>query len=285
MKHTLNKVSTWLNQHGYGSVVDSKSVSGGSICDAVTITTDKGYHFFVKTLRQYVERLFLAEAHSLNTLKNNSPLRVPQVFSVTPDYLVLEYIEPHKPDEGYWLTLGRGLATQHLNYGPHFGFDEDNFIGRTPQPNLATQCGYDFFTEQRLLFQVRLAMDNGHLNPATVTQVEFLCGKLKELIPRQPPSVLHGDLWAGNIHTDKTGQPVLIDPAVYWGWAEADLGMTQLFGGFPKSFYDAYQEIRPLDSNWQKRLEIYNLYHLLNHLNLFGSSYHAQVVNLIKRYS
>ncbi len=153
MKHALDKVSTWLTQNGYGSVIGSKPVSGGSICDAITMTTDQGYRFFIKTQRQYVERLFLAEAHGLNTLNNCSPLRIPQVFSVNPNYLVLEYIEPRKPDEDYWLILGRGLATQHLNHGPHFGFSEDNFIGKTVQPNLATQCGYDFLLSSAYSFR------------------------------------------------------------------------------------------------------------------------------------
>jgi protein-ribulosamine 3-kinase len=145
--------------------------------------------------------------------------------------------------------------------------------------------GYQFFGEQRLLFQARLANRRGLLGKEQMEQVERLAAHLSQLIPSQPASLIHGDLWGGNAITNQRGEPVLIDPATHYGWAEAELAMTALFGSFPDVFYKAYQEVRTLDADFQGRFPIYNLYHLLNHLNLFGSSYLGQVLQILRRFS
>jgi fructosamine-3-kinase len=125
---------------------------------------------------------------------------------------------------------------------------------------------------------------NGYFQSSELRRVERLCSRLAELIPPQPASLLHGDLWCGNVISDRTGSPAIIDPAVHFGWAEAELGMTALFGGFSEAFYRAYEQVRPLAQGWRERLEIYNLYHLLNHLNLFGSGYYDPVLSILRRY-
>jgi fructosamine-3-kinase len=135
------------------------------------------------------------------------------------------------------------------------------------------------------MFQVRLAYEWGRLDHVVVRQAEYLAARLADLIPEQPASIIHGDLWSGNVMTNSKGDPAIIDPAAYFGWAEADLAMTSLFGGFPPVFYQAYQEFRPLQPGWRERFPLYNLYHLLNHLNLFGASYREPVMGILENYS
>ena len=181
--------------------------------------------------------------------------------------------------------MGRKLAALHNHTNAQFGFEHDNYIGSTPQPNTWTEDGYAFFGEQRLNFQAQLAAKRGLLSRAEEGQVERVGERLAELVPQQPASLLHGDLWDGNALADENGQPALIDPAAHYGWAEAELGMTALFGGFGAEFYAAYEEARPLETGYQERFPVYNLYHLLNHLNLFGMGYHGQVIAILKRYA
>ncbi len=144
--------------------------------------------------------------------------------------------------------------------------------------------GYAFFAEQRLIYQARLAFDSRLLDERETRRVAALAQRLPELIPEQPASLIHGDLWSGNAVTDSAGGPALIDPAAHYGWAEAELGMTSLFGGFPSRFYEAYDQDRSLQPGWRERLPLYNLYHLLNHLNLFGAGYLGQVRSILSRY-
>lgn len=196
----------------------------------------------------------------------------------------MEDLSPGRRAGDYWPAFGRRLARLHQQTRPEFGFEHDNYIGSTPQPNPWTADGYAFFAEQRLLYQARLARRQGLLGTAEVKQTERLARRLPELVPEQPASLIHGDLWSGNALADRGGNPALIDPAAHYGWAEAELAMTTLFGGFPEVFYRAYQELNPRPPGLWERFEIYNLYHLLNHLNLFGGGYRAQVTGILRRY-
>jgi fructosamine-3-kinase len=145
--------------------------------------------------------------------------------------------------------------------------------------------GHRFFAERRLLYQARLAERRGLLGREQVRQAERLAARLPELIPEQPASLIHGDLWSGNTITDAAGNPALIDPAAYYGWAEAELAMTALFGAFPAGFYQAYAERRTLEPGFRQRFPIYNLYHLFNHLNLFGGGYRGEVLSILRHYT
>jgi fructosamine-3-kinase len=177
------------------------------------------------------------------------------------------------------------LAAQHRVLSPSFGLDDDNFIGANPQPNQRSDNWLTFFREQRLGFQMELARRNNLLPAQRARRLETLLNRLGDWLPAQPPaSLLHGDLWGGNWLATASGEPALIDPAVYYGHREADLAFTELFGGFPAAFYTAYKAAWPPDPGYKERKDLYNLYHLLNHLNLFGEGYGGSVDSILQQY-
>ncbi len=240
---------------------------------------------FLKTNHQTPPDMFVREAEGLRALETPDGLHIPQVYLVGETFILMEDLRPAARAHDYWVTFGRQLALLHRQTGGQFGFEQSNYLGSTPQPNPWTRDGYEFFAQHRLLYLADLARNKGLLDERAFRRVELLAGKLSAWIPPQPPSLIHGDLWAGNALTDAHGKPALIDPATHYGWAEAELGMTRLFGGFPEAFYRAYVEARPLEPGWEERLPLYNLYHLLNHLYLFGRGYHDQVMQVLKRYT
>lgn len=278
------EVVVWLNQQGYGYVSLSTPLGGGCINNGVRLETERGKTFFLKTNCNNPEDMFLREAQGLAELASGEGPRTPLVYLSGRDFLLLEDLAPAPPVRDYWELFGRQMAALHDRSSGRFGFTEDNYIGSTLQPNPWTDSGFEFFGEQRLNFQAGLAAKRGLLDPVEVRRVEGISARLPELVPEQPVSLLHGDLWSGNAISDDGGLPAVIDPAVYYGWAEADLAMTALFGGFSQVFYDAYIEARPLAAGWRDRFPVYNLYHLLNHLNLFGSGYYRQVIDVVQRF-
>jgi protein-ribulosamine 3-kinase len=278
-------VERWLQEQGFGAVSGTRPVGGGCINNGARLQTTSGQSFFLKTNADAPADMFAREAEGLQELRVSGGPRVPQPFLDGQSFLLLEDLDPGRQRSDYWLAFGRQLAALHDHTGDQFGFAHDNYIGSTPQPNPRTDNGYQFFGEQRLMFQAHLARQRGLLNQNEVSLVEHLVQRLPELLPAQPASLIHGDLWSGNAITDAQGQPALIDPAAHFGWAEAELGMTALFGGFPQAFYQAYLEARPLEAGLRERFPIYNLYHLLNHLNLFGGGYYGQVISILRRYS
>ena len=282
-------LSRWLRQSGFGKINQRESLSGGDCAKAERIRTASGENFCVKQKTDAPSDFFKAEHHGLNALaaaqtQSQSPLTIPRVFGSGSDFIVLEYLPPSDRRADYWQHLGHGLAAMHCLPVPHFGFDRHNYCGTTPQFNTPESDGFSFFKRQRLVPQVDRALDNGLLTNSEVDCLRRLSDKLPQLIPEQGASLIHGDLWSGNLLVDTSGCPALIDPAAHYGWAEAELAMTHLFGGFPERFYRAYEEVNPLQSGWQTRVELYNLYHLLNHLNMFGGSYHSQVMAIARRY-
>ncbi|TQV73517.1 fructosamine kinase family protein [Exilibacterium tricleocarpae] len=271
----------WLRDNDLGTVVQATRLGGGDICATWYIETDLQQRFCLKVLETAPADMFHSEAASLEAIHNTGTLPAPVVFEAQAQFLAMEYIAAGTPAGDYWQQLGRGLGLMHRQPAPHFGFGSDNYCGTTPQPNPRCDCGFDFFAEQRLLYQARLAQRRGLLSSGDCQGIEQLAARLPELVPEQPPSLVHGDLWSGNIHINSAGAPVLIDPAAHWGWAETDIAMTRLFGGFAEDFYRAYLAVNPLAPGWEQRLPLYNLYHLLNHLNLFGRSYYGQVRSVL----
>ena len=209
-------------------------------------------------------------------------------------FLVMEAIGTGEPRPGFSAAFGRGFARLHAanrdapdGRVERYGFAHDNHIGATPQPNPWTGDWVDFFRRHRLGHQLDLAREKGLSDPELDRLSDRLLDRLDELIgePEEPPCLLHGDLWSGNTMVGEDGEPVIIDPAAYYGRREADLAMTQLFGGFDRRFYAAYEEVWPLAPGSADRLEIYELYHLLNHLNLFGGGYREGCVAIMRRFA
>jgi len=283
-------------QHGYGKIRNATMLGGGCINNATRVETENGL-LFLKTNSRCPNDMFEREAEGLTTLTPNpSPIektpdgrgespRVPKVFYVGTNFILLEYIESGARKNNFWETLGEQLARLHLRTSPRFGFDHNNYLGSTPQINTWEDDGYKFFSEHRLLYQAELARKHHLLDSVNYQLLIALLKKLPSLIPQQPASLLHGDLWSGNLHTDEGGNPVLIDPAVHFGWAEAELAMMNLFGSTPEKFFKAYESVHLLQSGYKERFDLYNLYHLLNHLNLFGGSYGSSVRSILQRYA
>ena len=197
---------------------------------------------------------------------------------------MLEYLELRPADDKAMRALGRNLACLHCVTRDRYGWNRDNTIGSTPQINTQADDWVAFWRERRLGHQLRLAASLGH-GGRLIANGERLLEKLPALFAgyNPPPSLLHGDLWSGNAAMEAGGEPVIYDPAVYYGDREADLAMTELFGGYSRSFYDAYRSEYPLDAGYAMRKHLYNLYHVLNHLNLFGGGYGAQAERMIEQ--
>jgi protein-ribulosamine 3-kinase len=238
------------------------------------------------------EAILAAEADGLKALAAGKALRVPQVHAVgsveREGYLLMEWLPlidmGVRNSSGAAARLGEALARQHLLRRPRFGWPRSNFIGATPQFNREGEDWIGFFREQRLGFQLRLAAEDGHRGALQDAGADLAAGLGKLFSGYAPhPALLHGDLWSGNWGVLSEGDPVVFDPAVYCGDRESDIAMTELFGGFPREFYDAYRMHVPLDPGYEVRRDLYQLYHVLNHLNLFGEGYLGQAQGLLDR--
>jgi protein-ribulosamine 3-kinase len=273
------------------SVTSKRPVSGGCINQTSILSLSNGEKLFLKENSARFEKMFLAEAKGLEALRRAGGPRVPIPLAVhtgqTEQFILMEYIPPGRPNARHYENFGRAFAELHRRkLFETYGFEEDNFIGSTPQKNTPCESWIVFFRTYRLGYQIELAARQGLASSALVRSVESLMAKLEHLIPEPDhPSTLHGDLWSGNAMSDDKGDAVIIDPATYYGHSEADLAMTELFGRLPDRFYNAYAEIMPLDSGYSReRKTLYNLYHILNHLNLFGSSYASQALSMANRF-
>ncbi len=280
-----NSLERTLTEHLGEKVVGNQSVGGGCIAETRIVTLESGRKLFVKTYGGR-PRMYTCEANGLREIASAMVIRTPEVILVTDQLLVLEHIQPSTRNADFMPDFGRRFAELHRHTTQNFGFREDNFIGTTPQLNTpALPCDWaHFFWEYRLLYQYRLVEQHGLARQELTDlflKLEAAIGPLLGTVD-EPPALLHGDLWSGNYMTGPDGYVCLIDPAVYYGHREADLAMTRLFGNFGDSFYDAYREAYPLASGWRRRLPVYQLYHMLNHLNLFGGGYYSQCVQLLR---
>ncbi|MCE5180702.1 MAG: fructosamine kinase family protein [Betaproteobacteria bacterium] len=261
---------------------------GGGCINAAYLVEDGARRFLVKINQASNLAMFEAEAEGLNEISATRTIRAPAPIctglALDSAFLVLEFIDLYSREKGGEELLGRQLADMHRVTSTQHGWHRDNTIGATLQINTVTDNWLEFWRDRRLAPQLALAARNGH-NGRLQHQAEHLMARLDEFLAghNPPPSLLHGDLWSGNRACSHSGEPVIFDPAVYYGDRETDLAMTELFGGFSATFYAAYREAFPLDPGYSVRKTLYNLYHVLNHLNLFGGGYSAQAESMIEK--
>jgi fructosamine-3-kinase len=269
-----------------------EAVTGGDINRAARLTTGKRT-YLVKWNSSSPPGVYGAECNGLQTLRSAGALRVPEVVGFgecegnVPGFLVLEWIEQHSgpPPTDFGVRLGQAVAKLHSCTASAFGFERDNYIGSLGQPNGWLSDWLDFYRERRLRPQAELARRLGRLPIARARRMGRLLDHLERWLTGDArPALVHGDLWYGNLLVDSRTQPVVVDPAVYFADREVEIAFSQLFGGFPEGFYQAYREAWPLDSGYDDRRELLQLYPLLVHLNTFGETYAASVDRVLKRY-
>jgi len=281
-------------------VVSTTPVGGGCINPSAKLETEGGGHYFLKWNSASRGEMFEAESDGLRGLASTGTLRVPEVLGLGgsgtaefPGWLLLEFIPQGRPASDYGRRLGEGLGQLHdsasappdspgrsepgARRGTPYGWHRDNFIGSLPQANDPSEDWASFWRDRRLEPQLRLARDHGHFTGTSGLLMDDLLGRMEELLAGSTgdsPALLHGDLWSGNFYAGPTGEPVIIDPAVYRGAGEVDLAMMELFGSFPRGFREGYENRRILAPEYAAfRRDLYQLYYLLVHVNLFGGSY------------
>ncbi|MCB9186855.1 MAG: fructosamine kinase family protein [Flavobacteriales bacterium] len=283
-EHDLGKL---LARHNLGVLVSTESVSGGDINETYRLKTTEGQFFLKKNSAVRFPNMFEAEKRGLELI-SASDFIVPKPVLVghvgNQQILILEWIERGSPRPEFWSVFGRNLAKMHSISNGSFGLDHDNYIGSLLQSNSEKETWADFYREERLIPQMKLAEKNGLLTSAMKRGFEALFVELENIFPTEKPSLLHGDLWSGNMMVVADGLPSIYDPAVYFGHREMDLAMMTLFGGFGNAWVETYNEVYPLESGWQERVPIEQLYPLLVHVNLFGGGYGSDVEHILKRF-
>jgi fructosamine-3-kinase len=265
-------VAEWLQLTGHGNVTNIEQLHGGAVSSTTRITSSSTTTWILKQSTDTPADLYRLEAEGLRHLATAGALPVPKTQLCGDQYLLLEDRGNHAFTHNAWVQLGRGLARQHHVTSEHFGYDTDNYIGRMVQRNPWTNDGHAFFAEHRLLSWLDEPACAQALGQKNRTRLERLAHRLPDLIPQQPAALLHGDLWHANILPGRYGPPALCDPAVYYGWPEAELSMLYGCGPVPEEFSAAYQEIHPLEDGWRDRLPILHLRELLSVLAHFGGN-------------
>ena len=276
-----SRIESCLSENLNQSVVVNsyQTISGGCINNALKLKTTYG-EYFLKWNLGSKQKMFEAEYKSLQILNNTHTFYIPELICFDDDFLITEFIDPANNSKKFWGTFGRNLARLHNKSNPKFGLSFDNYIGSLPQQNAFENNWITFFIRHRLNAQLKI----GYFPNNILADFEELFVKLPNLFPNEKPSLLHGDLWSGNFLIKNKDTPVLIDPAIYYGYREMDIAMSKLFGGFNSDFYDYYNETFPLEKEWEERVKLCNLYPLLVHVNLFGGGYLNQVKNILSYY-
>ncbi|GAA3598283.1 fructosamine kinase family protein [Flavivirga amylovorans] len=270
------------------SITVVSPVHGGDISSAYKVKTSNNSYFLKLNSSTNAAKMFQTEAYGLQIINEANTIKTPKVLACdifqNSSFLLMEFIESKLPSSRDYINLGNQLAQLHQCTSDKFGLDHDNFIGSLPQSNKPNRTWTDFYITERLVPQLELAIQKQLLSKYECPSAQNIKDFLKSLFKDIKPALLHGDLWSGNYLISKNGVPYLIDPAVYFGHHEVDIAMTKLFGGFDATFYDAYYSNLKRDENTSTRIEIYQLYYLLVHLNLFGSSYYGSVSTILKKY-
>jgi len=273
------------------TIHSSRQVGGGIISSAMEFDTSEGKFFVKYNLANRFPGMFESEKKGLELLASaHTRLIIPEPILCDTDnggtsFLLMEFLESDIPEQNFWRNFGYRLALLHRNTSKQYGLKFNNYIGSLHQSNSFHPTWTEFYIEERLQIQFDLAVRNGLLNPALQDELADFCEKLPDLIPNERPALIHGDLWAGNYMAGPGGRAAIFDPACYFGHRESDIAMTMLFGGFPNDFYANYNEAFPMESGWRQRADVFNLYPLLVHVNLFGHSYVSKVIDILRRYT
>ena len=266
-----------------------EQVHGGDINKAYCLFTSTEKYFLKVNDKNEYPLMFEREAKGLDKLREHCTLIIPKVIKHgsigDQQYLLLEWLEKGIPKKDTWEKFGEGLALMHKQPQEYFGLNEDNYIGTRRQLNDQRNEWHLFYAECRIMSLVYSLFYSKIFSSKDLNTAETFCSKLKDIFPPEPAALLHGDLWAGNYLICSSGDAAIFDPAVYFGHREMDIGMTKLFGGFDRPFYEAYNETYPLEKGWEKRLQITQLYPLLVHAVLFGGHYTGSVKNIFKAFS
>lgn len=275
----FSDIANWCGS----AVHQAKPLSGGCSDPVYCVELVNSTRVLVKLATPSAAPDYLpAQACGLEYIERMRPNSTPAVIGCNEQVLALQWLSEIAPSRSDWCAAGELLAELHQCKQAQFGFERDNYCGASKQNNGWHKSGVEFFREQRLRPQIERAKQQGLLDNGSRAKLEQLLTALENVIPQQSPSLIHGDLWSGNWLFTTAG-PRLIDPACYYGWPEAELAMTQMFGAPPKYFYDVYQQHSDVSPDWWERVDYYNLYHWLNHLNLFGATYQAPLSQCIER--
>ena len=278
----LDHIATLLGT----TVKAANSISGGDISKAYLLQTPSEL-FFVKTNdNKYAGHMFETETIGLEAIRRGEIIKSPKVYHSgsfeNTSFIVMEYVDNRRGSQDEMRKFGELLGEFHSQTTDFFGWDHDNYIGSLPQSNSQHRVWSNFYVTERLIPQLKMARDKGLLSEAHIPSETKMTTKCNDLLQDVRPSLLHGDLWSGNYIISTYGEPYLIDPSTYFGHSEVDISMSQLFGGFGDSFYEAYHDYVPQSDGYQERMEVYQLYYLLVHLNLFGKTYHDSVMRLLR---
>ena len=285
MKQLLSHISHLTNTE----FRDIQSLSGGSISSAYLLKWNNGSHFLKVNSNNNALEMFAAEQKGLQAIEETGAIAAPKVHQVDifeeKAFLLMDYVESKHANSDDYKALGTQLAQLHFHQQDKFGFISDNFIGNLPQSNTPHNKWAEFYWNERIAPQLKLAEQKRLLNSSELPTAQRAIKVFEELLGNDTmPSLLHGDLWAGNYLIATDGTPYLIDPAVYWGHSMVDIAMSHLFGGFGNEFYNSYHEVIPKTTNYNAQIDLYQLYFLLVHLNLFGSSYYGSVSTILNKY-
>ncbi len=287
LPHIAQRLSEILSQPV--KAISAQPIGGGCINQSARVITNQGSYFVKRNSSQQYPRMFECEANGLELLRSTEAIRVPKVLGLgtheNQSFIIIEFLQASAPDYDFWSIFGHQLAELHRSSQSQYGLQEDNYVGSIRQVNTLNDDWLDFFKTNRLEPLIKQARDQNLLDEKQQKRFKKLIKKLPKLLPTDQPALLHGDLWSGNFMVDGHGYPALVDPAVYYGHREVDLAMSLLFGGFDEQFYNAYNESYPLEEGFMERVEIYKLYPLLVHLNLFGPTYVDSIKRILQQFT
>ena len=284
----MKELISYISEKIHSPIASHRSVSGGDISSTYLLETETKKYFLKVNNKSFALQMFHAEHKGLKAIEETKTISVPHVHLVDSiegkSFLLMDFVESKRPDSSDYQRLGTQLARLHQCTNSDFGFPIDNFIGSLPQSNTLHKNWNEFYWTERIFPQLKMAFDNRLLTKNDIPSEEKAIEIFNRFFGNVSPSLLHGDLWGGNYLIATNGTPHLIDPATYFGHSMVDIAMSKLFGGFGQSFYDAYDEIIPKTANYDSQIELYQLYYLLVHLNLFGSGYYSGVASILRKY-